>query len=57
MKTHYFVAVDTKLPNGGTLIHNRRSRRIERVGTLRRVLKRVRRSIPHAFAIEVRRYR
>lgn len=52
MKTHYFVAVDTKLPNGGTLIHDRRSRQIDRLSTVCRVLKRVRRSFPQAYAVK-----
>lgn len=57
MKHFYFVACDTQLPNGGTLLDDRRSRRIERVGILRRVLKRVRRNIPQAFYVQVTRYR
>lgn len=57
MKNSYFVARNTQMPNGGTLLDDRLSRQIERIGILRRVLKRVRRTIPQAFAIHVRRYR
>lgn len=56
-KHFFFVARDTHMTNGGTLLDDRLSRQIERVGILRRVLKRVRRTIPQAFAINVRRYR
>lgn len=56
-KRHYFVACDSKLPNGGNLLNARLSRRIERVGVLLRVLKRVRRDKPTAYAVEVRQYR
>lgn len=51
MKTHYFVTADTKLPNGGALKRFGCSRVIERLSVLRRVLKRVRRSIPEAYAV------
>ena len=57
MKRFYFVACDTVLPNGGTLLDDRLSRQIERISILRRVLKRVRRTIPQAFAVSVKRYR
>ena len=56
-KHYFFVAQDSKLPNGGTLLNDRVSRRIERVGVLLRVLKRVRRYKPAAYAVEVRQYR
>ena len=56
-KHHYFVACDSKLPNGGTLLAARLSRRIERVGVLLRVLKRVRRYKSTAYAVEVRQFR
>ena len=50
MKTLYFVAADTKQPNGAT--HGARlSRPIDRLSIMRRVLKRVRRSIPHAYGV------
>lgn len=51
MKTYYFVTADTKLPNGGALKRFGCSRVIERLSVLRRVLKRVRRSIPEAYAV------
>lgn len=57
MKTNYFVTSDVKLPNGGTLLHARFSRPIERVGVLRRVLKRVRRHEPTAYAVQEKHYR
>lgn len=57
VKQYYLVVVDTKLPNGGTLLQDRRSRQINRVGTLLRVLKRVRRHMPKAYAIEAREFR
>lgn len=53
----FCVAVDTKLPNGGTLIHDRRSRPIHRASIMRRVLKRIRRRLPDAYGLEIRRYR
>ena len=53
----FCVAVDTKLPNGGAVIHDRRSRHIERLSVMRRVLKRIRRRIPEAYGLEIRRYR
>ena len=56
-KHYFFVAQDSKLPNGGTLLNDRLSRRIKRVGVLLRVLKRVRRYKPTAYAVEVRQYR
>ena len=51
---YFFVAQDSKLPNGGTLRHDRLSRRIKRVGVLLRVLKRVRRNNPAAYGVEAR---
>lgn len=54
---HFFVACDSRLPSGQTLVDGRLSRQIHRVGVLKRVLKRVRRDKPAAFAVEVRRYR
>ena len=51
---HFFVAQDSKLPNGGTLLDDRLSRSIKRMGVLRRVLKRVRRTNPTAYGVEVR---
>ena len=56
-KHYFFVAQDSKLPNGGTLRHDRLSRRIKRVGVLLRVLKRVLRDKPTAYVVEVRQFR
>lgn len=56
-KRHYYVACDSKLPNGGKLLNARLSRPIERVGVLLRVLKRIRRYKPTAYGVEVRLYR
>ena len=50
-KTFYWVVRDAKLPNGGTLLHARLSRPINRLSIMRRVLRRVRRSIPHAYGV------
>ena len=51
------MAQDSQLPNGGTLLNERLSRRINRAGVLLRVLKRVRRYKPTAYAVEVRQFR
>ena len=56
MKTLYFVAVDTDRPNGLQL-HSRISRPISRASIVRRVLKRIRRDIPHAYAVQEDFYR
>jgi hypothetical protein len=55
--TTYFVAHDVRLPNGSVLRDVRLSREIQRPGTLRRVFRRIRRSKPHAFMVQVDRYR
>lgn len=55
--TFYFVARDTKLPNGGMLLDARLSRQIDRLGILRRVLKRVRRDVPNAYVVQVKHFR
>lgn len=57
MKTYYIVAVDTILPGGQTLMHDRRSRKIARESIMRRVLKRVRRRLPQAYGVRVDQYR
>jgi hypothetical protein len=57
MKQYYFIAVDVKLLNGGTLRDDTRSRNIERLGIMRRVLKRVRRAVPNAYGVRVTQYR
>lgn len=57
MKQYYFIAVDVKLPNGSTLRDDTRSRHIERLGIMRRVLKRVRREVPNAYGVRVSQYR
>ena len=54
---YFFVAQDSKLPNGGTILNERLSRRINRAGVLLRVLKRVRRYKPTAYAVEVHQFR
>ena len=56
-KHYFFVAQDSKLPNGGTLLNDRLSRQINRAGVLLRVLKRVRRYEPTAYAVKVSQYR
>lgn len=53
MKQYYFIAVDIKFPDGSTRRDYTRSRHIERLGTMRRVLKRVRREVPHAYGVQV----
>lgn len=57
MKTCYFVACDKALPNGRMLLDVPCSRPIHRIGILRRVMKRVQRHIPEAFAVERRFFR
>ena len=57
MKQYYFVAADIKLPDGGNLRDDTRSRHIERLGTMRRVLKRVRREVPNAYGVRVTHFR
>ena len=54
---YFFVAQDSKLPNGATLLDDRLSRPIKRLGVLQRVLKRVRHYQPTAYAVKVRQYR
>lgn len=54
MKKHYFLAHDVSLPSGGTLRDCRLSRRIARLGTLRKVAKRIQRRVPDTFTVEVR---
>jgi len=56
-RRYFFVAQDSKLLTGGTLLNDRVSRRIERMGVLLRVLKRVRRYKATAYAVEVLQYR
>ena len=56
-KHYFFVAQDSKLLNGGTLLNDRLSRQINRAGVLLRVLKRVRRYEPTAYAVKVSQYR
>ena len=51
---YFFVAQDSKLPNGGALLDDRLSRPIKRKGVLQRVLKRVCRTNPTAYGVEIR---
>lgn len=53
----YFVAVDTLLPSGQRLLHDRISRPIARVSTCRRVLKRLQRRNRDAFMVQVTQFR
>lgn len=57
MKTDYFVAQDKVLQNGQTVRDVPCSRPIHRLGILRRVMKRVQRRLPDAFAVERTVYR
>ncbi len=56
-KRFFYVARDYERTDGGTTFNGRLSRRIERVGVLLRVLKRIRRDTPTAYGLEVRQYR
>lgn len=53
LQTFFLVAVDTRMEDGSLVSGDRRSRSIHRAGTLRRVLKRVRRREPNAYMIKV----
>lgn len=49
----YYVAADRLLPDGRRLLHARLSRPLPELGTCRRVLKRVQRHQPDAYAVRV----
>lgn len=54
---YFFVAADLPRASGGTLVHARLSRPITRLSTSRRVLRRIQRSEPAAFLVQVRHFR
>lgn len=49
----FYVAADFDYPDGRRLLHVRLSRPLHRLGTMRRVLKRIRRANPDAYGLEV----
>jgi hypothetical protein len=53
----YFVAVDSRQPNGQRLLNKPVSREVERVSVCRRVFKRLKRRIPDAFMVSVTQFR
>lgn len=57
MKTLYFVASTATPLNDGYAGQRRLSRPVSRVSTLRRILKRVRRTNPNAYAMQHKFYR
>ncbi len=53
-RPEYFVVRDMETASGIRIINYRLSRSIDRLSTLRRVLKRIQRTVPDARGIEVR---